>query len=237
MFIKGFPNYTINEDGKIYSEYKKRYIKPHINSATGYFVIDLQVAGKRIKCYLHRLLCEAFHKNSNPQSKIYVNHKDGNKTNNTLENLEWCTPSENTQHAYDEGLNPKQNRLEADIGLAMRLFLQGKSLRDITNVLGGVVSNLAFRLRELAVTSNTIEVFEAELLRQKVERNTANASHNKEYMSKAVKQIDKSTGEVLKIWSSQQEAARNIPNGRSGNISNVIAGRARTAMGFLWERV
>ncbi|HEU0125887.1 MAG TPA: NUMOD4 domain-containing protein, partial [Flavobacterium sp.] len=51
---------------------------------------------------LHRALAEAFI--PNPENKRCVNHKDGNKLNNSLDNLEWATHGENNQHAYDTGL-------------------------------------------------------------------------------------------------------------------------------------
>lgn len=51
-------------------------------------------------CKIHRLVAEYFVANSDPENKIYVNHKDGNKHNNYYENLEWVTPLENNLHAY-----------------------------------------------------------------------------------------------------------------------------------------
>lgn len=63
----------------------------------GYRVVSLKVGRKLKTCLVHRLVCEAFL--NNPKQKPYVNHKNGVKDDNRLENLEWCTHSENMRHA------------------------------------------------------------------------------------------------------------------------------------------
>lgn len=67
----------------------------------GYHSILLTKGGKCKPVKVHRLVAIAF---MGKQEGKEVNHKDGNKINNTLENLEWCTRSENQKHAYDNGL-------------------------------------------------------------------------------------------------------------------------------------
>lgn len=89
-------NYIVTSDGEIYSLLKNKILSGYVNK-DGYLVVDLQ----GIKHLMHRIVAECFIQNEN--NKPYVNHKDGNKLNNSLDNLEWCTPSENTNHALKSG--------------------------------------------------------------------------------------------------------------------------------------
>ena len=67
-----------------------------------YTVVTYTESGKQTSYYVHRLVAEAFI--PNPDDKPQVNHKDGNPSNNNVENLEWVTSKENVAHAYEIGL-------------------------------------------------------------------------------------------------------------------------------------
>lgn len=88
--------------GKNPMKIKERILTPSLNTC-GYFQVDLRKGKEKRKQHRnHRLVADAFIQKI--EGKDYVNHKDGCKTNNRLENLEWCTFSENIKHAYDIGL-------------------------------------------------------------------------------------------------------------------------------------
>lgn len=79
----------------------ERILQNHINEY-GYVYVRLYENAKGRNIKLHRIVAEAFI--PNPTNKRCVNHIDGNKQNNTVENLEWVTHSENMQHASDNKL-------------------------------------------------------------------------------------------------------------------------------------
>lgn len=94
--IQGYPNYIIYDDGDIYSVKRRIYLK-RIQNDAGYQYVTLSNHMGKANVYVHCLVASHFlHKKEN----CVVNHKDLNKANNHVSNLEWITSSENRIHAH-----------------------------------------------------------------------------------------------------------------------------------------
>lgn len=93
--------YSVSEDGSVYSNYSNRLLKPHKNK-NGYLYVALRAPGMNKYKPVHRIVAEAFIPNEN--NFECVNHKNEDKTDNNVSNLEWCTK------AYNNTYNNKTQR-------------------------------------------------------------------------------------------------------------------------------
>lgn len=95
--------YQIDTDGNVWSiGYGKELILKQALQNNRYFVVTLCKQKKHKSHTIHRLIAEAFI--PNPENKPQVNHINGDKKDNRIENLEWVTASENIRHAFENGL-------------------------------------------------------------------------------------------------------------------------------------
>lgn len=142
--IKRFDGYEISSDGKVRSNRHKSVNKIlRVSCATDHYPrVVLCINNKRKNMTVHRLVANAFIKN--PNAYKVVNHKNGIKTDNRAENLEWCTHGHNTRHAMNEGLinimceNAPSAKLTNENVLKIKKMLIGKELthKDISKIFG-----------------------------------------------------------------------------------------------------
>lgn len=141
--------YTIDTYGNIYDVELGRY-KKQILHRKGYLKVSFYVNGKDKKFFVHRLVLMTFHPVEGME-KLQVNHIDGNKQNNYIDNLEWCTNSENQKHACQHGLvsrkgtkNSQAKLTEEQVIEIADMLMDGKTLKEIANIYGVKSTTISF---------------------------------------------------------------------------------------------
>lgn len=143
------PNYAVSDDGQIKSLRRNKILTPKRNH-DGYLRIQIW---ERNACHfvsIHRLIAEAFLP-APKEGATVINHKDGNKANNRVENLEWVTQQENIRHAWETGLAKTHlNRA----GMPVRQFTKTgefirefPSLMEVQRVLGIAHTNVSYAIK------------------------------------------------------------------------------------------
>ncbi len=133
-------DYEINRDGIIRSLKKccaGSIVSQRIDRA-GYVTVRLYKNGFAYTRYLHRILAQAFIEN--PMSKAYINHRNGSKTDNSIQNLEWVSHSENMLHAYRSGLIKKRLKVVVD-NCSGKIFNGVKEAAEFYNLKAGTLRN------------------------------------------------------------------------------------------------
>lgn len=121
---KDIPNfnqeYKISNLGRVYSQISGKILSSKPNKTYGYVICPLGVKDKRVFFRVHRLVAEAFL--SNPFNKKEVNHKNKDRANNTVENLEWMSGWENNQHklGYNNWHNSQGRITPSDYSVVRR---------------------------------------------------------------------------------------------------------------------
>ena len=188
--IDGFDgDYQVSSYGRIKSLKKnvEKILKTHTNKKTGYAYVGLCKDGKVFTNTVHRIVAEAFI--PNPDNLPCVNHKDEDKLNNNVDNLEWCTYEYNLNygtHTQRAKATKKQN------GTDMLLYEYSCKNRDYLN--------------------------------QKI----------RERQCKQIAQIDKNTGEILKIYNSIKEAEE---DNCCFHIGNCINNTRNESGGYIWQSI
>lgn len=105
--VKSVYRIFVRKDGKKLP-IRERILK-HANTSSGYPAVRICGYGKKPTTYIHRLVAGAFI--DNPENKPCVNHINGIKTDNRVDNLEWCSYQENEIHSRDTGLNKSKTKI------------------------------------------------------------------------------------------------------------------------------
>lgn len=131
-------------------------MKTRDRSGTDYQIINFTLEDGSKRTYrVHRLVLMAFKPIENMEN-LEVNHIDGNKRNNKLENLEWCNSSENQKHAFDLGLQKarkgeKSNLFKLSQEQIDKIFVlrkEGMTQREIAEIMGCSRSNISYILNK-----------------------------------------------------------------------------------------
>ena len=139
--IKGYENYLISDYGRVFNFKFKKFLKPGKDRG-GYLFVGLWKNGVRKNHKIHRLVANAYI--VNPENKRTINHIDGIKANNLVENLEWSTQKENVHHAVNAGLkddkgskNGNSKLSEKEVLEIRRLYKTGDYIyKDLAKIFG-----------------------------------------------------------------------------------------------------
>jgi hypothetical protein len=147
--------YSVTKNGVVFSlpratSKKFNIMNPVDNMKAGYLRVVLCKEGSTKLWYIHRLVALAYI--PNPENKSMVNHKNGNKRDNRLANLEWVTGAENYTHAFENGLYPRNKIHPTKKKEVYDLVKEGVPVKTVAEMYGmkpGGVRSLVYRYEEV----------------------------------------------------------------------------------------
>lgn len=209
---------------------KGRVLKQYLNKRNGYLYVGVSFRGKKLTLRAHRIIASCFL--PNPENLPEVNHKDCNRVNNNVDNLEWCTPQYNMAYKEKYGISSK----EANKALQKPLFavnlktfevLRFESQREAARQLGVSYQNInkVLKGRRRTAGGYWFTEDESEITKEKIQEiKDGMVSHD------GVIAINLKTFETSS-FKSQHEAARQLGFSMM-SINNVLKGRQKKACGY-----
>ena len=219
-------NYYITEDGKCYNTITNKFLKGQVNYKNGYLSYNLTMPdGTMKRLYAHRLVATAFIEN--PLNKKEVNHIDGNKINNCVENLEWVTSKENKKHAIEVGL--KQYNHVFCFNRDKKLVAEYRTIQEAANAVKISYSRIIQEMhKEVKALTGGFYWSNESVLQKTIEyKNLGKA--------KQVNQYDKN-GKYITSYPSTGIAAKAV-GGSNSHIGECCRGKIKTYKGFVWRYV
>lgn len=254
--IEGYEGlYEVSDLGRVRNR-RGIIMKLHDNGH-GYFTVGLYKNGKAKHLYIHRLVATAYI--PNPDNLPQVNHKNEDKTDNRVENLEWCTGKYNMNYgtlrdrlSLIQTNNPKSSEKVVQLDLNGNYISEYPSMKEAGRVTGIITQEIqACCKSKLRKCHGYIFICEKDYTEEYVTKRVETAikkihrRQTKEHRqkigrkllngksSKPVLQFSKS-GEFIREWPSTSEVHR-ILGFNQGNISNCCLGRCKSAYGFVWQ--
>lgn len=219
-------SYFITQDGKCYNSKTNKYLKGQENYKNHYISFNLTMPdGSKKRCYAHRLVAIAYIPNSDI-NKTQINHIDGNKKNNNVDNLEWVTPQENSQHSL--GLELRKFNHIYCFNKNKELIAEYKNIPEAAAAVGVSVSiiNGALNQNIKALSGGFYWSKDKTLGKTKEYKNLGKA--------KCVYQYDLK-GKFINKYSSTGEAARSLGLKSGSHIGECCRGKINTYKGFIWR--
>lgn len=237
--IENLEKYLVSDTGLIQNKKTGNIIKPALTN-NGYQMVSLYIGkGKSKRFYVHRLVAIAFL--PNPDNLTDVNHKDYDKQNNSVNNLEWCTRSDNLKHSYNYE-NRNKNREHAK-ELAEKNHEKMK-IKVIQKALSGEFIAEYNSLRE-AEEKTGIPIQNISSVTQGKRRSAGgyiwersdgiDFEYNPTKHFSAVQQLDLNNNVIAEYYSMADAARATGIN--SNNISAVCTGKRKTTGGFKWRKI
>jgi hypothetical protein len=214
--IEGFPNYKVSSSGQIYLARHDRLAKQH-RDHRGYMSVGVSADGTKKRFPVHRLVAEAFI--PNPEGKPVVNHKNGNPSDNRVENLEWVTQAENCRHAMDHLMDVKKRVVKCD--------LEGQVFAEYESIVAAVKANPG------CLAPSITRACMGQLRHHHGFKWKYLDEPSPQFQAKQKRVCQYSlTDELIKVWDTAREAERVLG---ISHVGDAAKGKHKSAGGFRWR--
>ena len=140
--IKNRSNYSVNENGEIRNDISGKIKSAYVCKGNGYYYVDLWENNKCKKMQLHRIIAEAFI--PNPEDKPTVDHVDGDRKNNRIDNLRWATYSEQNSRFNTHGV--RSEKIYAEKKNGEKIYFN--QISEAAKYFGCTISNISQMLKK-----------------------------------------------------------------------------------------